>query len=166
MNKTFNWFSVLEFLNTKAKVIHGDVSISNIMINRIWTHGPNDSPTQLRALATARADSMSQTDLASDAFSDTEANSDESLSSVQTPIYPLSPVVGPAAVSVPVIQGAAPALARVSDCVNHAGTLEFIESSGMLIDCDFMRYIHQDTHQTSVSGQTVMLSHILLTFLC
>ncbi len=32
----------------------------------------------------------------------------------------------------------------------------------MLIDCDFMRYLYQDTHQTSVSGESIMLSNIFI----
>ena len=177
---------MLEFLD-KAGVSHGDVSISNAMINRIFDHGPADSPTQLRILvrqkaeaayaAAKRADVVVGADSASDAASDAEGSSDSS-HSVLTPIQPLSPAVGPAvasvpvngpaAVSVPNIQGAtpAPAPAQVAEVVDSAGTLEFIESTGMLIDCDFMRYLHQDTHQTSVSGESVTLSNILLTLLC
>jgi hypothetical protein len=45
MMKMANLLSVLEFLNKKANVIHGDLSINNIVINRVWDHGPNDSST-------------------------------------------------------------------------------------------------------------------------
>lgn len=47
--------SVLDFLDKKAKVIHGDLSINNIMINRVWDHGEKDLPSQLRTRAFAGA---------------------------------------------------------------------------------------------------------------
>ena len=34
--------------------------------------------------------------------------------------------------------------------VTYDGTLEHIEAAGMLIDCDFMRYKDDESHQTSV----------------
>ncbi|KAF9470602.1 hypothetical protein BDN70DRAFT_821141 [Pholiota conissans] len=91
--------NVLDFLNSKARVIHGDISINNILIRRIWDHGPNDSPSQL--------------------------------------------LVQP---SVPVASATPQAANTI---VDEEGTTEPIESSGMLIDCDFMRDVEQDTHQTS-----------------
>lgn len=176
---------MLEFFE-KAGVSHGDVSISNAMINQIFDHGPDDSPTKIRQLirklaeeayaAAKRANTVVEADSASDAALNAEDGSASSLG-VLTPIQPPSPMVGtavasvpvnePAAVPVPHIQSTtpAPAPARALEVVNSAGTLEFIESTGMLIDCDFMRYLYQDTHQTSVSGESIMLSNILLTLL-
>ena len=50
-----NFFSALEFLSTKAKVIHGDISINNILINQVWNYEPGCSPSQLRHVATSKA---------------------------------------------------------------------------------------------------------------
>ncbi|KJA13689.1 hypothetical protein HYPSUDRAFT_114335, partial [Hypholoma sublateritium FD-334 SS-4] len=98
--------NMLDFLNTKAKVIHGDLSINNILINRLWDYGPDNSPSHLRKLASTKANMRLDPDSASH-------------------------------------------VVDVSGPVNYGGTLEYIESSGMIIDCDFMRFLHQDTHQTS-----------------
>ncbi|KJA21040.1 hypothetical protein HYPSUDRAFT_120945, partial [Hypholoma sublateritium FD-334 SS-4] len=43
--------NMLDFLDNKAKVIHGDVSINNIMINRVLECRENESPSQLRVAA-------------------------------------------------------------------------------------------------------------------
>ena len=34
--------------------------------------------------------------------------------------------------------------------VSYDGTLEYIEATGMLLDCDFMQYKDNHSHQTSV----------------
>ncbi|KAF8342367.1 hypothetical protein F5887DRAFT_887411 [Amanita rubescens] len=41
----------LEFLSEKGNVIHGDISINNILINRVWNSPSEPSPSQLRKLA-------------------------------------------------------------------------------------------------------------------
>lgn len=48
-------FLALEFLYQKVGVIHGDISMNNIMINRVWNYGPNDTPSLLRIIACAKA---------------------------------------------------------------------------------------------------------------
>ena len=55
-------------------------------------------------------------------------------------------------VSASVVQAPAPALAvdTSTTSVDYGGTSKFIESAGMVIDCDFMRFLGETTHQTSV----------------
>jgi hypothetical protein len=55
-------------------------------------------------------------------------------------------------ISAPVVQAPAPALAvdTSTTSIDYGGTSEFIESAGMLIDCDFMQFLDDTTHQTSV----------------
>ncbi len=101
---------MLEFFE-KAGVSHGDVSISNAMINQIFDHGPDDSPTKIRQLirklaeeayaAAKRANTVVEADSASDAALNAEDGSASSLG-VLTPIQPPSPMVGTAVTSVPV----------------------------------------------------------------
>jgi hypothetical protein len=137
MTMTANVFSALEFLSTKAEVIHGDISINNILINRVWNYEPGYSPSHLRHLATSKAnmaphvsESMSQSGSGSNAGAVVQSHD----------------------ISAPVVEG--PATALVVDpsatSVDYGGTSEFIESAGMVIDCDFMRFLGQITHQTSV----------------
>src|SRR6266576_3165225 len=45
------FLTVLEFLSQKGNVIHGDISINNILINRVWDCSLEDSPARLRLLA-------------------------------------------------------------------------------------------------------------------
>ncbi|KJA18733.1 hypothetical protein HYPSUDRAFT_115895, partial [Hypholoma sublateritium FD-334 SS-4] len=90
--------NVLEFLSKKAHVIHGDLSINNILINR----------SQRRALAGAVS---------------------HNTRSVPSAVVPSAAVDSPHQV--------------------YGGTMDHIECSGMLIDCDFMRFQDQPSHQTS-----------------
>jgi hypothetical protein len=55
ITKMAHFFSALEFLSTKAKVIHGDLLINNILINRVWNYEPGCSPSKLCHLATSKA---------------------------------------------------------------------------------------------------------------
>ncbi|KJA14667.1 hypothetical protein HYPSUDRAFT_208538 [Hypholoma sublateritium FD-334 SS-4] len=214
----------LEFLNNKVGVIHGDISMNNIMINRVWGHGPDDSPSQLRAIACAAAgnianannqnNSMSQSTVQALATSTavsqaSTSTTDITASAAQVPTTLPSLTQAPAAFviapvpAVPAIAQApaAPAVAQapaapvvaqapstsaaasptiaeaptttstiaqglvtselapvvpssalrseIGSVADVAGTTEHIESAGMLIDCDFMRYCDQDTHLTS-----------------
>ncbi|KJA23319.1 hypothetical protein HYPSUDRAFT_201598 [Hypholoma sublateritium FD-334 SS-4] len=45
----------LEFLYKAVGVIHGDISMNNILINRVWKHEPNNSPSRLRIIACSNA---------------------------------------------------------------------------------------------------------------
>ena len=58
---------------------------------------------------------------------------------IQSPAIP-APVVQSPAVPAPVVQGPAPALVidTSTSSIDYGGTSEFIESAGMVIDCDFM----------------------------
>lgn len=133
--KVLNLFSVLDFLSSKANVIHGDLSVNNILINRVWDHEPAKSPSQLRVLASMKANILSQSSYVIDVNSQLHA-----LASAQDTNPPkLSD--SPARNQIPQATYAK---------VDNAGTLEHIESSGMIIDCDFMRYKDQSNHQTSV----------------
>ncbi|KAF8971030.1 hypothetical protein BDZ97DRAFT_1753385 [Flammula alnicola] len=120
--------NALDFLNTKAMVIHGDLSINNILINRVWNHGPDDSPSRLRSLAFADANTSPNV----------SSSNDQNNSTSQSAMMSNEALV---------VQNSAPP--AVDDMIGHEGTLEPIEAAGMLIDCDFMQYLHQDTHQTS-----------------
>ena len=42
---------MLDFLDNKAKVIHGDISTYNVMIHRVSESKENESPSQLRVAA-------------------------------------------------------------------------------------------------------------------
>ena len=50
-----NEFLALEFLCRKVGVIHGDISMNNILINRIWDWDDDDCPTHFRIIACAHA---------------------------------------------------------------------------------------------------------------
>jgi hypothetical protein len=146
MTKMANFFSALEFLSTKAMVIHGDISINNILINRVWNYESGCSPSQLRHLATSKADTAS--DVSDVGFYDNTMSQSGSGSSAGAIIQSLD-------ISAPVVQAPAPALAidtidTSTASVDYGGTSEFIESAGMVIDCDFMRLLGQTTNQTSV----------------
>lgn len=131
MTKMANFFSALEFLSTKAMVIHGDVSINNILINRVWKYEPGCSPSQLRHLATSKADTAS--DVSDLSFYNTMSQSGSGSSA--------GPVVPALAIDT---------IDTSSTSVDYGGTSEFIESAGMVIDCDFTRLLGQTTNQTSV----------------
>lgn len=218
-----NFLLALEFLHQKAGVIHGDISMNNIMINRVWRHGPNDSPSQLRAIASGYSNSIiyakdhdnstsqsiaqaSSTSTAVIQAPDTfttviQASATSAAQALVTPA-PIG-VVSAVATSVAVVQASAtPAVGQVpvtstiiqalatsavvqvpiplvlsgpepstsitvveepaalavvrapashvGPPVAYTGTTEHIESSGMIIDCDFMRFEGQETHLTSV----------------
>ena len=165
-------------------VIHGDLSINNIMINRIFDHEPDKAPSELRKLACAKADAQSdsdptaQSDLASDVAPAVEPTAMQSpgvqslsaagppSSNVANPSSPgsqslsLSPDLQPsqscdssALVSEGCVATPAHATPAHVSPVDKSGTLEAIESSGMVIDFDFMRSLDQDTYQTSVRYQ-------------
>lgn len=123
--------SGLDFLNGKARVIHGDLSMNNIMIGRVWPKGSAQTPSQLRNIACNSN--------ASDTVSDggRSPTSQPDLTIVGAPV-------------VDSLAGPNPDPPSVSDAVDHTGTCEAIESSGMLIDFDFMRYTNDNTHMASV----------------
>ncbi len=50
-----NLFPALEFLSAKGHVIHGDFSIFNIMIHRIFQYAQGRSPSHLRIIASTSA---------------------------------------------------------------------------------------------------------------
>ena len=138
-----NFFSALEFLSTKAKVIHGDLSINNILINRVWNYEPGRSPSQLRHLAISKANMAP--DVSDLGFYNNTMSQSRSGSNAGTIIQSLD-------ISAPVVQAPAPALAvdTSTTSVDYDGTSEFIESAGMVIDCDFMQFLDDTTHQTLV----------------
>lgn len=148
--KMANVSSALEFLSTKAKVIHGDLSINNILINRVWNYEPGCSPSQLRHLSTSKADTapdVSDLGFYNDSMSQSGSGSNAG-DVVQSPDIDIS---------APVVQGPTPALVvnTSATTVDYGGTSEFIESAGMVIDCDFMRFLGQTTHQTSVRNDVI-----------
>lgn len=102
---------MLEFLSQKAHVIHGDISINNIMINRVWDYESNKSPSQLCTLASTKA-----TIFAQPAHNISTMSQHRALhgASVNRPTFSTRPKV------------------------ESGGTMDHIECSGMLIDCDFM----------------------------
>lgn len=216
------FFLGLEFLSNKVGVIHGDISMNNIMINRVWHHGPDDSPSQLRAIACAAASNISQASTSptainqasatSTAINRTPAVSATAASAAQVPITlppltqaPAAPIIAQAPAASAIAQapaasavGQAPATSAVAaatisqtltttsaiagglvtsesvpaappfasasedgSVADVAGTTEHIESAGMLIDCDFMRYCNQDTHLTSVRNQVFISLNML-----
>ena len=122
--KMANLLSVLEFLNKKANVIHCNLLINNIMINQVWDHRPNNSPTQLCNLISAKANIIPDVSNGpNDSMSQLEPVSNVAI--VQTP-----------AISASVIQGPAPSPAVST--IDYGGTFEPIEAAGMIIDCNFM----------------------------
>ncbi len=112
---TLIFILALDFLHRKGHVLHGDLSMYNIMIGRVWPEESDLTPSELRAIACAlnaigaNADGgdspKSQPDLATDgALADHRATVlNNSTSSDNTP-------------------------------VDYLGTHEPIESCGMLID--------------------------------
>lgn len=152
----------MEFLSEKGNVIHGDISINNILINRVWEYSVEDSPSRLRALAsgvktsTTLPEGTPLVDNAHDqdtlvfieADDHNDKNDDNSM-----PKLGLGSPHGQPGSSSSIVKGVpilplAPAPAPVE--AGYNGTLEHIEAAGMLIDCDFMRYKDVGSHQTSV----------------
>ncbi|KAF9477569.1 hypothetical protein BDN70DRAFT_881054 [Pholiota conissans] len=123
--------NALEFLNTKADVIHGDLSINNILINRVWNHTPDNTPSKLRSLAFQVGDADTTPNISG-------SNEQNNLPTQSVQIS--APVPAPAP---------APAPAVCVQVVSDNGTVEPIEAAGLLIDYDFMRDVNEDTHQTS-----------------
>lgn len=126
----------MEFLSQKGNVIHGDISINNILINRVWDCSLEDSPARLRLLASNINASTNDPGPNDEHGQDADDREDNSMPMLGLPHDQANPPVLP------------PASATVS--VNYDGTLEPIEAAGMLIDCDFMRYKDNKGHQTSV----------------
>ena len=48
-----NDFLALEFLYVKGGIIHSDISMNNVMINRVWDCEPHELPSRLRMLICA-----------------------------------------------------------------------------------------------------------------
>lgn len=133
----------LDFLNRKARVIHGDLSVNNVMISRVWPKESAKTPSQLRAIACALpgvVNAATGVDAATD--------SDDSDTPPSRPDFGIdqTSVVEPLALSSH--DPAEPLI--TSSSVNHNGTVDDIESSGMIIDCDFMRFVDDDMRMASV----------------
>ncbi|KAF8872015.1 hypothetical protein CPB84DRAFT_1854704 [Gymnopilus junonius] len=109
--------NALEFLNTKAKVIH------------VWKHGPDDSPSKFCSLAFTNTNTPPVVSSPNDQNNSTSESESASNKAVD-------------------VQISAPA-STVGIMVGPEGTLEPIKATGLLIDCDFMCYSHENTHQTS-----------------
>lgn len=172
----------LEFLYQTVGVIHGDISLNNIMINRVWKHVPGNSPSRLRIMAcsnsrtltfrTNRANSAcrigqvstttviqtpttSTTVVQASVPSTTQGPTTASTAVVHVPATSDEPATSELIPSVQVL-ATSPALtvqehsSGVGIMVDYKGTTEHIESAGMVIDCDFMRYAGQEINLTSV----------------
>jgi hypothetical protein len=124
----------LEFLSEKGNVIHGDISINNILINRVWDYSLEDSPTQLQILA-SNINTSTDDPCANDTHD--QDNTDDRNDDNSMPKLGLQS---------PYDQTCPPILLDVS----YDDTLDSIEAAGMLIDYDFMRYKDDESHQTSV----------------
>jgi hypothetical protein len=129
-------YIALEFLNVHAQVVHGDLSFNNIMINRVWQHKRDRSPSDLRnfLIKSRKVPDSLPPDVS------LPPNVPLSLLKLPSSQTPFSTVVDNSPLQVN----------DDSVVVDHAGTIEEIEATGMLIDCDFMRYTTQKTHQTSL----------------
>ena len=117
----------LDFLCRKARILHGDLSPSNIMINRLSSEESDKPPSELREIACSSVvldprldDGNSGPLYLPDPSTVTKATGSDNLSA-ETPV----------------------------DCF---GTTEEIESSGMIIDGDFMRNVDDTTRRASVSS--------------
>ena len=130
--------TVLEFLSEKANVIHGDISVNNILINHVWNGLLEDSPSQLRILASSINTSIDGS--CADDRNDDDSAPKLGLQSTHDPVLPLAP-------------------AHVD--VSYDGTLESIEAAGMLIDCDLMRLKDDERHQISVHISSMILTSAL-----
>ena len=119
--------TVLEFLSDKGNVIHGDISINNILINRVWGCSVEDSPSQLRVLAPS-VNTVPKLGLESP---HDRPRSDGDSIVERVPVLRLAPVQAPMD-------------------ADYNGTFEPIEAAGMLIDYDLMRNKDEQSHQTSV----------------
>ncbi|KAF8155840.1 hypothetical protein B0H34DRAFT_808831 [Crassisporium funariophilum] len=118
--------NTLEYLSTTAGVIHGDISINNVLINRVWNYKPGHSPSQLCDRAIIKL----------------QTNMNANVGPVIQPPAVPAPVIQSSAVQGPVVQGPAPLVVDTSDSsIDSEGTTKFIESAGMVIDCDFMRFL-------------------------
>ena len=152
----------MEFLSERGNVIHGDISINNILINHVWEYSVKDSPSRLRALAsgvktsttlpegTPLVDNTHNQDTL--VFIEADDHNDKNDNN-SMPKLGLGSPHGQPGPSSSIIKGVpilplALALAPVE--AGYNGTLEHIEATGMLIDCDFMRYKDVGSHQTSV----------------
>lgn len=232
-----NNFLGLEFLYVKGGIIHGDVSMNNVMINRVWDCESDNMPSRLRMIActlkqlaidanNSNSDSAVTTKTQASAISATQAlvidtstvhAAATSTTVTRTPtVSELTPITeahdtslapavlsantvsvaqvsassvidqtpasseephfiavptaltyhGPTHTSLAAVQAntntelgavvqepttAALALREhSSNVVDWTGTTEHIESSGMIIDGDFMQYKSQETNLTSV----------------
>lgn len=141
-------YIALEFLNVHAKVVHGDLSFNNIMINRVWQHKHDQSPSDLRNFLTKSRK------VPDSSPPDVSLCPDVPLSLLK---LPSSQTPFPMVIENPSLQvdddfplNEDSSLDDDFRVIGPAGTVEEIEATGMLIDCDFMRYTTQNTHQTSV----------------
>lgn len=132
------------------------------MINRVWPQGSAKSPSQLRELACASPKNVTSESNSNDLMPLSEPTSDDPgaidgippadpTAVVQSSASTITDAaVVPPADSASVVNNSALALPDTNVAVNYNGTLEHIESAGMVIDLDFMRYLTEDTHLTSV----------------
>ena len=114
-----------------ANVIHGDISLFNWMINRRFKYEKDQSPSYLRTLATEIFSHYFTPDTRNSAIAKIVAKGDKTI----------------------IVHSRRPA--------NKTGTTEHIESSGMLIDYDFMRSKDKPSNQTSVRiCQYIIIAHV------
>lgn len=169
-----NILSGLEFLKGKALVLHGDISMFNILIHRFWPKGSGRLASELREIASNRCtnttgsnDSNDPTSPSASACNDLDIV-DNTLPTVSTaPVQTSEPTpetTVPPASSTQVEESQVPSAPATTVSANYNGTLEHIEFAGMLIDFDFMRYTKDDIHMTSVRHYLNHIEHYIDTF--
>jgi hypothetical protein len=101
------------------------------LINQVWNHEPGHSPSQLRHLATSKAN-MAPNVFDLGFYNNTMSQSGSGFNA--------GTIIQSLDISAPVVQAPAPTLAvdTSTTSIDYGDTSEFIESAGMLIDCDFM----------------------------
>lgn len=102
-----NDFLALEFLYKKGGIIHGDISMNNVMINRVWDYGSNNSPSQLRAIASTNVPVQNATAVNDNGNSTFQSIIQASAISASQALVIDTPVVYAAATSATIIQAQA-----------------------------------------------------------
>lgn len=119
-----NFFSALDYLNSKANIIHGDISVNNILIGRWWKNDDNEKETDQGTVMHISniTPSNIRTHLGMNTFPSPDTCLIDDIAFLKSN----------------------------DEEFGCEGSTRLIEHFGMLIDCDFARFKDKASHQASV----------------